>query len=185
VNGRVYGTPSEAGNISITLTVTATNNQVLRKTYPFMVSLGGVPPPHSSVDTMASPLAGGMTGGDGVYTNGTLPTVTATANPGYGFANWTDNGTVVSTSASYTFTNLVNRSLVANFGPSLMHWPSGSHTLIVAWLTNFNSCVLQQNSDLRTTNWTSVSNTVSVAGANYQTTILATNGVRFFRLLKP
>lgn len=185
VNGRVYGTPSEAGNFLITVTVTATNNQVLKKTYPLMVSLGGVPPPHSSVDTLASPLAGGTTGGDGVYNNGTLATVTATPSAGYGFANWTDNGTVVSTSATYTFTNIVNRSLVANFGPSLMHWPSGPHTLVVAWLTNFNNCVLQQNSDLHASNWSTVTNAPNSAGVNWEVSLPTTNGVRFFRLLQP
>ena len=185
VNGRVYGTPSEAGNFLITVTVTASNNPVLKKTYPFMVSLGAVLTPHNSVDTLTSPLIGGTTGGDGVYTNGTTATVTATANAGYGFASWTDNGTVVSTSASYTFTNIVNRSLVANFGPKLAYWPAQSHTLVISWLTNFSGCVLQQISDLRSTNWTGVTNTVNVVGTNYQANIPMTNGTHFFRLKQP
>ena len=185
VNGRVYGTPNQAGNFLLTVTVTASNNPVLKKKYPFMVSLGPVLTPHSSVDTLAAPLTGGTTGGDGVYTNGTTATVTAIANAGYAFANWTDNGTVVSTSASYTLTNQVNRSLVANFGPKLAYGPAQPKTLTMAWLTNFNGYVLQQKSDLRSTNWTSVSNTVSVVGTNYQTTIPTTNGTRFFRLMHP
>ena len=185
VNGRVYGTPSETGNFLITVTVTASNNPVLKKNYPFMISAGVVPTPHSSVDTLASPLTGGAAAGDGVYTNGTTATVIATANPGYGFANWTDNGTVVSTSPNYTFTNIVNRSLVANFGPSLMHWSSAPHTFVIAWLTNFNNCVLQQNSDLRSTNWSGVTNAVYGAGANWQVSLPTTNGTRFFRLLLP
>ncbi len=78
---------------------------------------GANPPPHSAVDTAVLPADGGTASGDGIYTNGTTATVTATANAGYGFANWTDNGVIVSTSASYTFTNIVNRSLVANFVP--------------------------------------------------------------------
>ena len=41
---------------------------------------------------------------------GSSRTVTATANSGYTFANWTENGNVVSSSASYNFTlNGINR----------------------------------------------------------------------------
>jgi hypothetical protein len=42
--------------------------------------------------------------GGGTFTTGTPLTVTATANSDYTFANWTNNGTVVSPAASYTFT---------------------------------------------------------------------------------
>ena len=55
-----------------------------------------------------------VTGG-GTYSQGQLCTVTATANAGYTFTNWTENGNVVSTNASYTFTVNANRTLVANF----------------------------------------------------------------------
>jgi hypothetical protein len=41
--------------------------------------------------------------------------VTATPNSGFSFVNWTQNGNVVSTSASYTFTINSNVTLVANF----------------------------------------------------------------------
>ncbi len=41
--------------------------------------------------------------------------MTATANSGYTFTNWTNNGTVVSSAASYTFTLTGNLNLVANF----------------------------------------------------------------------
>lgn len=41
--------------------------------------------------------------------------MTATAASGYSFSNWTEGGTVVSWSASYTFTVTGNRTLTANF----------------------------------------------------------------------
>ena len=41
--------------------------------------------------------------------------MTATANSGCIFSNWTENGNEVSTSASYSFTVTGNRTLVANF----------------------------------------------------------------------
>lgn len=184
---RVYGTPTAlgAGVHIVTVTVTASNTPVLKKNYPILITTVANPAPHSTVDTGVSPLAGGTASGDGVYTNGTKATVTATANPGYGFADWTDNGTVVSTSASYTFTNIVNRSLVANFGPQLSVAKPQAHTLTIAWLTNFSGYVLQQNSSLKTTNWVNAAETVTNLGGNYQATVSATNGPRFFRLMHP
>lgn len=62
-----------------------------------------------------SPANSGTVSGAGDYADGSLVTVGATANPGYAFANWTDNGTVVETSPGYTFTVTSNRALVANF----------------------------------------------------------------------
>ncbi|MEO6784591.1 MAG: FG-GAP-like repeat-containing protein, partial [Chthoniobacteraceae bacterium] len=64
------------------------------------------------------PAGGGSTTGDGSYYNGTSVTVTATPNPGYAFLRWTDGATAPSTSASYTFTILGNRTLNANFVPT-------------------------------------------------------------------
>jgi len=68
-----------------------------------------------TISTSASPTAGGTTSGDGSYNKGSSVTVTATANSGYTFTNWTQNGNIVSHSASYTFTASANRTLVANF----------------------------------------------------------------------
>ena len=63
----------------------------------------------------SSPAAGGSTGGAGSFTAGASVIVTATPNTGYTFVNWTDNGVLASTSASYTFLINANRTLVANF----------------------------------------------------------------------
>ena len=57
---------------------------------------------------------GSATGGGAVSCNSSV-TVSASANPCYNFVNWTENGTVVSSSASHSFTANANRSLVANF----------------------------------------------------------------------
>ncbi len=67
------------------------------------------------VSATASPSNGGLVSGDGIYQQGTDCTVTATANSDYTFTSWSENGTVVSTNASYTFTVTGNRTLVANF----------------------------------------------------------------------
>jgi hypothetical protein len=68
-----------------------------------------------TITLAASPSAGGTVSGAGAYAAGSSRTVTATANSGYAFANWTENGSVVSTTASYTFSLNANRNLIANF----------------------------------------------------------------------
>ncbi|MFW5725362.1 MAG: InlB B-repeat-containing protein, partial [Bacteroidota bacterium] len=63
----------------------------------------------------ANPVGGGELSGSGSYTYGQSATVSASPNEGYTFVNWTENGSVVSTNASYTFTVTDNRSLTAHF----------------------------------------------------------------------
>ena len=58
---------------------------------------------------------GGSTAGGGLFNAGSSVIVTANANPGYSFNNWTDNGLEVSTLANYSFSLNNNRVLVANF----------------------------------------------------------------------
>jgi hypothetical protein len=70
-----------------------------------------------TIGTSASPVAGGTTSGGGVFNSGDGVTVIASANAGYNFVNWTESSTIVSSSASYTFTASASRVLVANFAP--------------------------------------------------------------------
>ena len=188
LNGQLSGTPTESGIFTFELRVTATNNPVQTKTYTFAIAAQGEElPPHSTVDTSVSPIDSGIASGSGFYTNGTVATVTATPGPGFSFSKWTDNGETVSASASYQFTNIVNRSLVANFVavPQLSLTTLQPDTLVITWPTNFSGYVLQQNSDLGTTNWLSDTNPASVVGSNQQVTISPLTGSRFFRLARP
>ena len=68
-----------------------------------------------TVTVSANPSNGGIATGGGTFTHGQSCTVTATANTGYTFSNWTENGNVVSTNVSYTFNVEGDRNLVANF----------------------------------------------------------------------
>ena len=68
-----------------------------------------------SITTSASSTTHGSVTSSGTYTYGSSCTVMATPSSGYAFVNWTENGSIVSTSASYTFTVNAARSLVANF----------------------------------------------------------------------
>ena len=68
-----------------------------------------------NISVSANPSNGGSVSGGGTFNQGQSCTVSATANSGYTFVNWTENGTQVSTNANYTFTVTGNRNLVANF----------------------------------------------------------------------
>ncbi len=68
-----------------------------------------------TLTVLANPANAGIVTGGGTFAPGSSVTVTATANSGYTFTNWTQNGTVQSTSPSYSFTLATNRTLVANF----------------------------------------------------------------------
>ncbi|MBN1991056.1 MAG: InlB B-repeat-containing protein, partial [Bacteroidales bacterium] len=68
-----------------------------------------------TISASVSPENSGTVSGAGEYDHGTSVSLTATANTGYTFVNWTEDGTEVSTSATYTFTAESDRTLVANF----------------------------------------------------------------------
>jgi hypothetical protein len=72
----------------------------------------------------AAPQAGGSVTGAGTFSNGQTVTATATPATGYSFVNWTENGNVVSTQATFTFTITAPRNLTANFS-------QGNHTVTV------------------------------------------------------
>ena len=84
-----------------------------------------------TISVSANPSAGGTITGGGTYQQGQTCSLTATANTGYTFTNWTESGTVVSTNATYSFTVTGNRTLVANFeeqGQITNHWtPEGAN----------------------------------------------------------
>jgi hypothetical protein len=67
------------------------------------------------ITVSANPANGGTVTGAGTYDSGTTATLTATANEGYTFTNWTRNGVVISTNATYSFTVSTAAEYVANF----------------------------------------------------------------------
>jgi Divergent InlB B-repeat domain len=74
-----------------------------------------VAPKDYTIKLSASPSADGAVSGAGTFVGGTSQTVKATPANGHSFVHWTKGGTVVSTSASYTFTLSANVTLVADF----------------------------------------------------------------------
>lgn len=93
-------------NPNYTFTVTGNRN---------LVANFQAQPQQYTINVSANPSNGGNVSGGGTYTQGQSCTVSASANNGYTFVNWTENGTQASSNANYTFEVNGNRTLVANF----------------------------------------------------------------------
>ena len=137
------------------------------------------------VTVSASPVAGGTATGGGTFAQGSAVTVSATQSTGYVFTYWTetDNGPIVSTSASYQFTMSGNRVLVANFAPiiagnfalNLSSNPVAGGTTIGAGSYSPGStatATASPNTGYTFVNWTDNGNVVSTS-SNYQFTLSA------------
>ena len=73
--------------------------------------------PTYTIAASVSPAGSGAIFNAGLYPDNSAAPLVATPNVGYAFVNWTENGTVVSTNPSYTFTVTGDRTLVAHFAP--------------------------------------------------------------------
>ena len=71
--------------------------------------------PQADITISASPAEGGTVTGGETVNEGTAVTLTATPNSGYHFVRWEENGTAVSTDATYTFTATSDCTLTAIF----------------------------------------------------------------------
>jgi len=114
------GDPNQLVSITDTLAATSPSGEsfVTLRTAAYGEVLRGValaPGSNVTIGTSSSPAGGGTTSGGGTVAIGTPVTVVAAPNANFSFMNWTENGTPVSTSASYSFTATHNRALVANF----------------------------------------------------------------------
>ena len=77
--------------------------------------------PQYNITVSANPTNGGNVSGGGTFYQNTSCTLTATANTGYAFTNWTKNGSQVSTNPTYTFTVTAAGAYVANFDQLTAH----------------------------------------------------------------
>lgn len=71
--------------------------------------------PIFKIDASANLSNSGTITGSGDYKWGSTVSLTATPAVGYKFINWTENDTLVTSAATYSFTALGARTLVANF----------------------------------------------------------------------
>ena len=161
------GTNYQVRVVSTNYPMTGTNIQVI-----------SIMPSSFNITVTANPSQGGTVTGGGTYNSGQSCTVSATANTGYTFTNWTENGNVVSTNASYTFNVEGNRSLVANFTLNTYTItatanPTNGGTVSGAGTFNHGaSCTLTATAatGYTFTNWTENGSVVS-SNANYTFTV--------------
>ena len=110
-------------NLTSPSSVTFRTNGYGSLSNPYVLNFTGSIPESYVVSASANPVEGGTIEGAGTYLGGQTCTLTATANEGYAFTNWTENGTVVSTTPTFTFSVTSNRTLVANFtNMGSNHW---------------------------------------------------------------
>jgi hypothetical protein len=131
----------------------------------------------------------GTTSGDGLFPDGLEVSVSATANTGYQFVSWTDEGAVVSRSANYTFTANPSRSLLANFAleiPSVSIMRGIGGEFILEWLTPVPGWVLEESPDLSEASWIqSPAEDQSDGELHHIATQPSLSGRRFLRLTHP
>ena len=133
-----------------------------------------------TIGVSANPSNGGSVTGGGTYEQGQSCTVTATAATGFNFQKWTENGSQVSTNASYTFTVSGNRNLVAvfqtgNYAISATANPTNGGTITGTGSYNYGqSCTLTATPATGYTfvNWTKNGTQVST-DASYTFTVTA------------
>lgn len=130
--GTVTGAGSYGEGAEATLTATANTGYTFvnwtkggvevstNPSYSFTVTENGAYVANFSLNSYeitasADPAAGGTVTGDNTYDYGTVATLTATANTGYTFVNWTKGGVEVSTDPSYNFTVTEDAAYVAHF----------------------------------------------------------------------
>ena len=110
-----------SGNVDVTVTpVTSGQVRIVvtkpqRQPYIQDIDVSGSAPTTYTVTATVNPTNAGTVTGANTYTQGAQCTLTATPNEGYRFVNWTKNGQIVSTNASYTFTVNETANYVANF----------------------------------------------------------------------
>ena len=141
--------------------------------------------PIYTITTSSSPAVGGTTSGGGSYPGGSNVTVVAATNAGYGFVNWTQGGSVVTNTASYTFVATADRALVANFSPLLGIAHAAPDTLVLSWPASATGYVPQQTASLDPGNWGGVTNPINVVGVQKQVQISPLTGPSFYRLFYP
>ena len=164
--GRYDGTNSPgtvtATNSAGALTFRFTSDQGVTAA-GWVASVACVTLEHNTITATANPVGYGTVEGAGSYVQGETCTLTATAASGYVFANWTENGTVVSTDATYSFQVTYDRTLVANFNiapilPMNCYYPESnvsSGTYVMGYL-NGSSVYMPTHNNSSTASSTSV-----------------------------
>lgn len=154
--GHIFTSWTENG---ITISNSSDYQFTITKNRDLIANFTVVPPGSFGVNLSSNPAAGGINTGFGVYAPSTFVTVIATANAGYAFVNWTENGIAVSTNSNYQFTIIANRTLVANYSAVPGVGPSA---IDLGTAGNFG---ILTKSGISTTGITSVTGNIGVSPA--------------------
>ena len=96
-------------------TSSSTNNAVLSSKNQIVLTKEAIPTESFNITVSVNPTQAGTASGGGEYQFGQTCNVSVRVNDGYTFTGWTENGIVVSTDLSFSFTATSARDLVANF----------------------------------------------------------------------
>ncbi len=149
------------------------NTLVVTESVEIMAILIPQQPNSYSINATAYPLIGGVIMGSGDYQEGSTCTLTAIPNEGSVFVNWTQNDSVVSTNATYSFIVSENGIYVAHFTMLLpeLHVTNLTHSQISAGQQATISWTVRNDGTAPTPNgtiwydkvWLSVENRVAIA----------------------
>ena len=177
-SGYVFLNWTEAGNIVSTTPA-----------YPFMLvnqrTLLANFAAGFTVTTTPSFAPGGSVNGGGGYATGGVVTLLAAPASGYQFTGWTENGTMVSASNSFSFNAAVNRTLIANFVPIVDVTNNTPGALGFAWPASATGWVLQESADLSPARWTTSALPITTSDGQNQVSVPNPTGCLFFRLAHP
>ena len=81
--------------------------------------------------------------------------------------------------------NLTNQTFQVSLSPASLGVALSNTNLVLSWPSPPGDFVLQQNSDLTTTNWTVATNTPAITNFQNQVILPPTNGNQFYRLKYP
>ena len=139
-------------------TSSSTNNAVMSSKNQIVLTKEAIPTESFNITVSANPAQAATVTGGGEYQYGQTCTVTATPNTGYTFTGWTENGNVVSTDLSYSFTATNSRTLVANF---IMAIEIGEGTTTHNYLPTYNYYNYSMTEQIYTANEIGMAGTIT------------------------
>ena len=156
-------TPVTSGQVKVVVT------KPQRQPYMQDIDVSGSAPTTYQITTTANPSDGGTVSGEGSYYEGATCTLTTRPYPAYNFISWTENGIVVSTERTYTFTVTKTADYIANFEMKTFEVlatadPAEGGTVSITGDNTYGSTVtvsIEPNEDYEFLNWTENGTVVS------------------------
>ena len=106
-------------------------------------------------------------------------------NPAASPGEYSGTVTILGGSDIFATGNLTNQTFQISLPPATLVTAMAGTNLVIFWPSPPGGFMLQQNSDLTTTNWLAVTNTLAITNCNNQVLLLPSGGNRFYRLKYP